>query len=383
MNYVLYFCYTPGPYMFIKHTMRKLFLAALFFGGVLFCTSLPGQSGSGLSIRGWADTVGFAHLDWQMDSVMHRIQALSHKDLIRARQDEGTIWKTAICPHDDYTYAGWLYPAVLRNIKAHTVILFGVAHKASQFQLENQLVFDSFAAWHGPYGEVKVSSLRDEIISQLPGEMAVVHDSMESVEHSVEALIPFLQYQDRNLEIVSILVPYMEYTRMQEVSRHLAGALFTIMREKNLHWGEDIALVITSDAVHYGNEEWGGMNYAPYGTDNTGNARAVSHEREIIRTCFEGELTGEKIKRFFTYTVDPDDFRKYRWTWCGRYSIPVGLLTSLSLQSLQAVSTLEGVPIAYATSISQPHLKVDDLRMGRTAIATSRHWVGYPAIGFR
>ncbi|NTW53396.1 MAG: AmmeMemoRadiSam system protein B, partial [Chlorobaculum sp.] len=40
-------------------------------------------------------------------------------------------------------------------------------------------------------------------------------------------------------------------------------------------------------------------------------------------------------------------------------------------------------PVGYATSISQPHLKVDDLGMGQTAIATLRHWVGYPAIGFR
>lgn len=36
-----------------------------------------------------------------------------------------------------------------------------------------------------------------------------------------------------------------------------------------------------------------------------------------------------------------------------------------------------------ATSITQPHLNVDDLGMGRTAIASPRHWVGYAAVGFR
>jgi MEMO1 family protein len=347
-------------------------------------SELPeGQSDPEMLTRGLADTVGFAHLDWQMDSVMARIQALSHHDLIRTRQAAGTVWKTAICPHDDYTYTGWLYPAVLGNIKAHTVIIFGVAHKASQFNLENKLIFDSFRSWQGPYGTVKVSPLREEIISQLPRGMAVVHDSMETVEHSVEALIPFLQYQDRNVEIISILVPYMDLSRMQEISERLAGALFTIMKQKNLQWGEDIALLITSDAVHYGDEDWGGKNYAPFGTDSTGNAQAMSHEREIIRTCFEGNLTEEKAARFFAYTVEPGNFKEYKWTWCGRYSIPLGLLTSLYLQSLQSGDTLEGVPVAYATSISQPHIKVDDLGMGRTAIATSRHWVGYPAIGFK
>jgi len=363
--------------------MRKFVSIILFFGGILLSSSLQGQSNPHIFTRGLADTVGFAHLDWQMDSVMARIEVLNHDDLIQSQQAAGTVWRAAICPHDDYTYAGWLYPAVLRNIKASTVIIFGVAHKARLFKLENQLVFDSFQSWHGPYGAVKVSSLRDEIISHLPGYMAVVHDSMETVEHSVEAMIPFLQYQDRNIEIISILVPYMDFKRMQTISQHLAKALFTIMMQKNLHWGEDIALLISSDAVHYGDEDWGGKNYAPYGTDSTGNAQAVSHEREIIRICFEAELTEKKIARFFAYTVNPDNFREYKWTWCGRYSIPFGLLTSLYLQSLQKSSPLTGIPVAYATSISQPHLKVVDLRMGQTSIATHRHWVGYPAIGFK
>ena len=361
---------------------RSVFLSLVLWSVLSGCL-LQGQTDPEHLTRGLADTVGFAHLDWQMDSVMARIRLLNHDDLIRTKQEAGTVWRTAICPHDDYTYAGWLYPAVLRNIKASTVIIFGVAHKASSFNLENQLVFDSYTSWSGPYGEVKVSPLRDEIISHLPGGMAVVHDSMETVEHSVEALIPFLQYQDHNVKIISILVPYMDFKRMQTISQQLAEVLFTLMKQKNLQWGEDITLLISSDAVHYGDEEWGGKNYAPYGTDSAGNAQAVSHEREIINTCFDGELTEEKIARFYGYTVDPDNFKEYRWTWCGRYSIPFGLLTSQYLQSLLKSKPLMGVPVAYANSINQPHLKVDDLRMGQTAVSTPRHWVGYPAIGFK
>ena len=206
---------------------------------------------------------------------------------------------------------------------------------------------------------------------------------MQTVEHSVEALIPFLQHQNRNTEIISILVPYMEFDRMKLISQQLATVLFEIMQERKLIWGEDFALLISSDAVHYGDEEWGGKNYAPFGTDSTGNAQAVAHELEIINTCFKGELTQEKIARFFFYTVNPDNFKEYKWTWCGRYSIPFGLLTSLNLQSLKKESALSGMPVAYATSIGQPHLKVDELRMGQTAIATPHHWVGYSAVGFK
>ena len=365
--------------------MRKPILSifVLLFWAIPLSCSLQAQTNHDMLTRGLADTVGFARWGWQMDSLVARIHLLNHDDLLQTEQPHGTIWKTAICPHDDYTYAGWLYSAVLKNITAKTVIIFGVAHKARYFHLENQLVFDSYKYWHGPYGPVKVSDLRENIIHQLSQDMFVTHDSMQTVEHSVEAIIPFLQYQNRNTEIISILVPYMDFNRMKLIGQNLAKVLLTIMTEKDLRWGEDIALLISSDAVHYGDEKWGGKNYAPYGTDSTGNAQAVSHEQEIVKTCFEGELTEEKIARFFSYTVNPDDFREYQWTWCGRYSIPFGLLTSVYLQSLRKGNSLTGIPVAYATSISQSHLKVTDLRMGQTAIATSHHWVGYPAIGFK
>ncbi len=256
-------------------------------------------SNPNLSVRGLADTIGFAHLDWQMDSVINRINHKFGEELKSVRQPDGTIWKTAICPHDDYTYSSWLYPAVLKNIKAKTVIIFGVAHKAKNFHLENQVVFDSYPAWHGPYGNVKVSSLREQIMKNLPEDIYVVNDSMQQVEHSVESMIPFLQNQRRDVEIVSILVPYMSKERMDTISDHLASAIKNATDTKNLAWGKDFALLITTDAVHYGDEEWGGSNYAPFGTDSAGYKQAVEKEHEIVKTCFTGPLTDENANRFF------------------------------------------------------------------------------------
>lgn len=356
-----------------------LLFVSFFFN---FCSTQKGKVNT-KTIRGVVDTVGFAHLNWQMDSIMQRIDRLNKNDLKRTEQPEGTIWKAAVCPHDDYKYAGWLYESVLKNIKAKTIILFGVAHKARKFNLKNQIVFDSFDSWSGPYGRVKISALRDSILNKLPEDIYVVHDSMETLEHSVEAIIPFLQYHNRNVEIISILVPYMSYYRMNLISENLANAVSAIMNENNLKLGKDVALISSSDAVHYGDEEWGGKNYAPYGTDSSGNAKAIAYEQEIIKTCFDGEMSPEKTAKFYSYTVSPDNFREYKWTWCGRYSIPFGLLTVIKLQSLLNNSKLTGIPVAYATSITQKHLKVDDLRMGQTAVATPHHWVGYPAIGFK
>src|SRR5512137_1174829 len=70
-----------------------------------------------ITVRPLKDTVGFARYAWQMDSLMARIKRQGWKD------KEGLPWKLAICPHDDYTYVGSLYPEILQNIKAPNLIL--------------------------------------------------------------------------------------------------------------------------------------------------------------------------------------------------------------------------------------------------------------------
>lgn len=347
------------------------------------CTPSLKNNNENLRIRPVVDTVGFAHLSWQMDSVSKRIKADFGSELAAVSQPEETSWRAAICPHDDYTYASWLYPAVLKNIHSKNVIIFGVAHKARNFHLENRIVFDSFDAWQGPLGKVKVSDLRDQIIEQLPEELYVVHDSMQLVEHSVESMIPFLQVQNPDIEIISILVPYMSAQRMDTISTHLAAAINSAAQSTQLSWGKDFSLLITTDAVHYGDEEWGGSNYARFGCDSSGYQKAVALEHEIIQNCFTGELTDEQSNRFISYTVQENDFRQYKWTWCGRYSVPLGLKVAWNLQRQSHTEPLTGIPLGYETSISQKHIPVDDLNMGRTAVATPHHWVGYAAVGFK
>jgi predicted class III extradiol MEMO1 family dioxygenase len=72
-----------------------------------------------------------------MDSLMTRIGRTGWK------KNAGLAWKLVICPHDDYTYVGVLYPELLQNVKASNLILIGVAHKAARMGIEDSLVFDS------------------------------------------------------------------------------------------------------------------------------------------------------------------------------------------------------------------------------------------------
>jgi AmmeMemoRadiSam system protein B len=345
----------------------------LLFVFIFISIAYPGLAQKPL-VRNYVDTVGFAHLSWQMDSVIQRINHINGKTLTSQK-----AVKLAICPHDDYTYAGFLYPKAIANIKAKTIILLGVAHKARLWNLENKLVFESFGGWKAPYGMVRISPFKKELIAQLAPGYSVVHDSLQIVEHSLEALIPFIQYYHPDAEIIPILVPAMSYPRMDSLAGSFASALYSIMKNHHLSWGKDVSILVTTDAVHYGDDGWGGKNYAPFGTDSAGYKKAVQKEYSLMKDL-TGVVTNKKAHDFFFNTVQENNFRDYKWTWCGRYSVPFGILTANRLTQLLKVPPVTGYFQGYANSIDHKPLPVSDLRMGVTAPASLRHWVGYASI---
>ncbi|HEY5124087.1 MAG TPA: AmmeMemoRadiSam system protein B [Ignavibacteria bacterium] len=367
----------------------KLYYIVILF--VIMITIIPAvinaqDNNQTKKIRYQADTIGFSSHASQMDEFMNRLLRAQYNDIEKSLDDakvnNSIVWKAAICPHDDYTYVGYLYPALLTNVKAKTIILIGVCHKAKQFGLENKIIFDSYTHWRMPYGDVPVSNLRNEIIKRLPLYIFEVNDTVQAVEHSTEAIIPFLQYFNKEVEIISILIPYMGFDRMNEISIPLSSAIKEASDNYNLQWGTDFAVIISTDAVHYGDKDWGGKNFAFYGSDSSGYVKAVGHEMEIINNCLTGGIMNDKIKKFVDYTVREDNYTEYKWTWCGRYSVPFGLMTVLNMQKLYN-SDLEGVLVKYATSIDHSHIPVFDIGMGITAPANLNHWVGYAAIGYR
>ena len=343
---------------------------------------------NGQRLRGLADPIGFAHRAAQMEAVAQRIAAQDGARLERILIEKNIAgddrWRMAVAPHDDYAYAGFMYPLVLGNVRARTVVIFGVAHKARQLGLEDVIVFDSFTHWRGPYGNIAVSALRERIMERLPASAFVIHDEMQSIEHSVEAKLPFLQRAERAMTFVPILVTAMSFARMNDVALALASALAEIIASDRLDWGRDMTLLASTDAVHYGDEGWDGRNFAYYGADEAGYGEALRHEARILADCFAGELSPKRIERFTRYTVADHDHREYKWTWCGRYSVPFGLLVAWHLAKLQALPTLSGTVLGYATSLGDHRIPVEDLDgMGVTAPATLRHWVGYAAAGYR
>jgi len=322
-------------------------------------------------IRPVVDKVGFAHQPEQLRWFLARTENLL-LDLMDPLE-EGPI-KVILSPHDDYAYVQDLYPRLFHKVRARVAVLIGVAHKARKFDLADRLLFGDYIAWQAPGGEVPVSPLRDELAAALaPGDHQC-HRPLMTGEHSLEGLVPFLQYYSPGIEIVPVLVPAMPLDRMEELARRFAAALGDLMARRGLAWGRDLVLVISSDALHYGDRGWG-RDLAPLGAGPEGNRRALARENEIIRECLLGTPRRERIRRLYRALVDAGDYRKYRWTWCGRYSLPFGLLTALELTGEE--KPLVNPFCVYTTSTHRPPLPVKEVGLGVTAPADERHWVGY------
>lgn len=337
-------------------------------------------------LRGLADTTGFASTAAQMDQVGPYCKSMEEARLaaldrsIGAPPDEA--WAAAVCPHDDYVYAGPAYADALRHIRASTVILFGVCHRAKAFGLKDKVVFDSFKQWRGPYGPVPVSSIREDLERLLPQGDFVVHDEVQQVEWSVEGIVPWLQHGNRKVEIVSILVPYMNWERTDALSKDLATALSKVLSEKKLRLGEDVALVASSDATHYG-DQWDDWAYEPFGSTVEGYVKAQAQDECLARWYLEGPLSVSKMRTLAETLVDQEDLTRYKVTWCGRFSVPLGLATLARLGEALGRSPFQGVLAGYSTSIGNGFLPFEKIGLGATAHENLHHWVSYVAAGYR
>ncbi|MBI4916345.1 MAG: AmmeMemoRadiSam system protein B [Acidobacteria bacterium] len=328
-------------------------------------------------VRGQQDTVGFASTAAQMARVWE-LSATPPAPERLGPDPSGTV-VGVLCPHDDYLYAGRAYRQVLPLVKAKTVVLIGVFHKYRAFGARDLVVFDDYRAWRTPDGEVPVSALRGAILARLPAADFVQDDAGHDREHSLEPLVAWLRHHRPDVEIVPIIVPASPLPRLEELARHVGGALAAAMRERGLQLGPDVAVAISSDAVHYGSD----FTHTPFGEGGIeAYAQAVARDRELLAGPLAGPLSAGKAREFSAACVSPDDPNVYRLTWCGRFSIPFGLLLLGETASALGLPAPTGFPISYSTSVGQPELPVREVGLGETAPANLYHFVGFPAAAY-
>jgi AmmeMemoRadiSam system protein B len=283
-----------------------------------------------------------------------------------------------ISPHDDYVYAGRVYRTIIPHVQARRVVLIGVFHGWRRLNARDQLVFDAFRTWRTPDGPVPVSALRDELIPMMPAGTAVVNNEWQDSEHSIEAIVYWLRHRNPDLEIVPVMVPVMNEARMRELADALSRALADRMRHHGWALGRDLQIVISADAVHYGAD----FKHTPFGTGTKeAYAKAVANDQRVLQSL-AGPVSDATAHMALDTFTDPTDPRRYRLTWCGRFSIPFGLMLIHRVAGRLGEPGVELRPVAWSSSLAAPPLAVETPGLGVTAPATLEHFVGYAAAAF-
>ncbi|MBP7147949.1 MAG: AmmeMemoRadiSam system protein B [Acidobacteria bacterium] len=331
----------------------------------------------GLELRGQRDAVGFATTAEQMARAFEASAAPPFPDRLGPAPPPGVAG--VLCPHDDYLYAGRVYRAVLPLVTARTVVVIGVFHGYRRFGARDALVFDEYRAWSTPAGPVPVSALREELLAGLPPGMALRSATLHDAEHSVEPLVAWLRHARADLEIVPIIVPAMGWARMEEISGRLAAALAASLERRGWQLGRDVAIAISSDAVHYGAD----FRHTPFGA---GGVAAYEHayrrDRDLLSATLARGTLPDAARRLYERFVDPERPDEYRLTWCGRFSLPFGMLLVDGTARALGRGAARAVPLAYATSVGWPELPLRETGLGTTAPSNLYHFVGYPGAAF-
>ncbi len=154
------------------------------------------------------------------------------------------------------------------------------------------------------------------------------------------------------------------------------------MKRHGWRLGRDVAILISSDAVHYGPD----FDHVPFGTDATAYLAALERDRGLARATATGPLAAEKARELFRTLVDEKDVRTYRLPWCGRFSIPLGLEVIRRTAARLSDPVPVGHLLGYETSLSTAEPRVSpetrEAGLGYTAPSNFHHWVGYAAVGF-
>ncbi len=346
--------------------MKQIALFILFSLALL----VPGQDK-----RPVRDDIGFCWLRPQMKRLMDYLAANDHQTVAIDNLVAG------ISPHDDYLYAGRVYYPLFKKLRTREVVIFGVTHGTVRKEIgdpQNVLILDEYTSWAGLSGNVGISPLREWIKKKLPRDDYVISNQAHALEHSIEALLPFLQYNNPDIKITPIMVTAMPWEKMNELAERLAAVLAAYIGENNLHPGRDIFFLISADANHYGRD----FNNSPFGEDEKAHVLGTEQDRRIAQAAFSGPLDEDKIHGL-TQELWGATYRDYRNTyWCGKYDIPFGLLAISKTMQKAVGRKLKGHVLRYSDTYSEGVIPLKKAGFGITAPFSLKHWVGFLSAGF-
>jgi AmmeMemoRadiSam system protein B len=329
------------------------------------------------SIRPIRDNVGFCWQPSEMNLLMKYLSSHSNK----TDDFPSANLVAAISPHDDYLYAGSVYYPLYKLIKTKEVVIFGVTHgtvRKAMNDPKNVLIFDDYKYWHGPYGNAGISPLREIIKNKLNKNDFMVSDKAQDIEHSIEALVPFLQYYNRDIKITPIMVTQMPFEKMEQLSTELSKIISDYIKQNNLKLGKDIFFLISTDADHYGRD----FDNIPYGEDKKAHEEATSNDKRIAKETFNGILTNDKIKNLTKELWGTPTDNPPSPVWCGKFSVPFGLLTTSKIIKEVSDKNLTGELFKYSDTWTEGVIPIKHTNLGTTAPFSLKHWCGWLSAGF-
>ena len=321
------------------------------------------------------DDVGFC---WNPESMQKLVNYLESQEQ-QIPVAEGLV--AAISPHDDYLYAGRIYYPLFKILRTKEVVIFGVTHGTVRNEisgLQNILILDEFKYWPGLKNPIPVSGLRDYLLEKLDPTVFIKNNRAHEIEHSIEALLPFLQHFNPDVKITPIMVTPMPFSSMEEISEKLAGVIAEYMNEHNLKAGKDIFFLFSSDGNHYGKD----FNNSPFGEGEKAWETALQLDQRLISTYLTGVMDSKKVKGL-TKELWGETYLDYRNTyWCGKYSVPFGLLTIEKIMEIMMNKKIIGRLFLFSNTYSEGVLPLKKTGMGTTAPFSLRHWVSFFSIGY-
>ncbi len=328
---------------------------------IIILTAIVLSCANAQEIRSIRDDVGYC---WKMDEMTKLIDYLGKNE---TDKKVGNII-AGITPHDDYLYAARVYYPLFKTIKAKEVVIFGVTHGTVRREIgdpKDILLFDKFKEWKGLHQNIKVSGLREYITQHLDTSFFQINDKAHTLEHSIEGQLPFLQYYNPDIKITPIMVTAMPYDRMEVVSKMLADIISDYIKQNNLELGKGIVFIISSDANHYGKD----FNNIPFGEDYAAHQKATEQDRRIANDYLSDVVQPEKVKKF------TDEMKNV--VWCGKFSIPFGLLTTEKVVKNVLDKNLTGEILRYSDTYTEGVLPIKGTGLGTTAPFSLKHWCGF------
>ncbi|MCR4395872.1 MAG: AmmeMemoRadiSam system protein B [Candidatus Saccharicenans sp.] len=351
-----------------------VFILVIFLTGLLPAGERLGSS-QPPKVRPIRDDVGFC---WQADSMKILVDYLASQE--KEKFDSAGL-AAAISPHDDYLYAGRLYYPLFNLIRTKEAVIFGVTHGAVRNEikgLDSQLILDDYDLWPGVLKPVEISPLRSYLKAHLKADYFTVNSRAHELEHSIEALIPFLQYFNPEIKITPIMVAPMPLEKMKEIAADLARVIAAYMKENKLQPGRDVFFLISADGNHYGKD----FNNLAFGEGQEAWEKALAFDRNLIHSYLTGRVTEKKITGL-TGELWGQTYLDYKSSyWCGKYSIPFGLLAVKRIIERITGRQASGRLIRFSDTYSEGVLPLRKIGLGTTAPFSLRHWVSFCSIAY-